>query len=51
MIEDIEAVVIPRINVTSLLSTLYRTVKVQTKGAGFSILQMSVEYNIDMEKY
>jgi CD109 antigen len=27
------------------------TVKVQAKGAGFAILQMSVQYNVDMEKY
>jgi hypothetical protein len=24
---------------------------VQAKGAGFAILQMSVQYNVDMEKY
>ncbi|CAG9805498.1 unnamed protein product [Chironomus riparius] len=27
------------------------TVKVQAKGAGFAILQMTVQYNVDMEKY
>lgn len=27
------------------------TVKIQAKGAGFAILQMHVQYNVDIEKY
>lgn len=35
----------------SQIPNAWGTVKVQAKGAGYAILQMSVQYNVDIEKY